>query len=347
MADSSAKGLKVALTSNPIFGSDFYGSTPAEVLALQPVWNLALQGGFAAYQPEWQNIATEAPVDESNRLILIAADRPQLIREWVGDRVENAIVVRSIDITPLPYESTLAIDKYQFQDTGRVGHYYNGVFANWGMQMKAFPDALLGTAFGLVTVTVGYDGAPFVSNSHPVNPEDPTTATWTNILINTPLTTENLAVAVATFKNVPGRDGLPWSNRKAGIKLVVPTSTEFAARQAVQSTMIGRSVAAGAGGVGGAATEENVFLSMAVDDVVVLQTISDQTSWFLTDNHTASYGPFVLGMREPFYITPKISPTDDNVFFERKLVYGIEGRLCISVTLMQNILGCYSGSGPA
>jgi phage major head subunit gpT-like protein len=330
----------------PIFTPDFIGNVPTEVLALLPIHNTVLQAGFAAYKSKWEKIATRVPVDASGKLIMIAADRQPLMRLWQGDRVENPITIRSIDNVPLPYESTISIDKFQYQDTGNIPQLYDGVFMNWGMQMAAFPDALLANALAQATVTVGYDGSYICSTNHPIDPENPAAGTWSNNLVNTALTTINLATAIATFKTIPGRDGLPWSNRDGGISLVLPPQLEFAGVQAVQATMIGRAISEPSvgSGVTGVAPESNIYIKQSVDDVVVLQTLTDPNSWYLTDNKTAAYGPLILGLRQPFVITPMVAPTTPNVFNRHKLIWGVDGRMTISYTLPQNILRATSAA---
>jgi phage major head subunit gpT-like protein len=329
----------------PVFQPDFSGVQPSEVLALYPVMNTALQSGFAAYKPVSDAFTKVIPMDATNKLILGAVDRPYLMRLWTGEREEQPIVGRSMDVVPLPWESTIAADQFQWEDAGpQVGNYLEGIFTNVGMQISAFQDYLVGQALSAANSTVGYDGAYICSTSHPVDPENINTGTWSNDLASTPLTTENLAYAISVFKQVPGKDGLPWSNRRSGVKLVVPPALEFRAVQSVRSSMIAVAISEPGLGVSGVAPESNSFLKMSVDDVIVLQTLTDQTTWYLVDADSAALPTVVIGMRTPFNITPMVAPTSPNVFNKHLFLWGVQGRVNYGYTLPQNILRASSGA---
>lgn len=332
----------MTLSALPTFVPDFSGVMAPEVAALTPVLSNALQSAFGQYKPTalGSGIVKEAPIDDSNRLILIEADRPTLMRIWQGDRVIQPIAIRNQDITPDLYEATIGIPKTTFQDSARIANVWNGVFANWGTQMAAFPDYLAGNALALASSVIGYDGKEICSDSHPIDPENPGAGTWSNLFANTPLTTENLASAYASFMQVPGRDGLPWSNRQPGsVKLVVPSQLAFAAEQAT-GEMVGRIVQSDTGVAFGTSPETNVRLSKLGIEVVVLQTLTDQTTWFLMDTASGAYPTLVMGMREPFVITPMISPQSQNVFMKNQFLWGVTGRLAVGYALPQNLLQC-------
>ena len=330
----------------PVFVPDFSGVLPAEVAALIPDLNDSLTAAVAAYKPVAlaSGIVKEAPIDGSNRLILIEADRPTLFRLWDADRLIQPIAIRSQDITPDLYEMTIGIPRTTFQDSARIENVWNGVFANIGMQMAAFPDYLAAAALALAVSTVGYDGVNILSTSHPVNPENAGAGEWSNYFTSTPLTTENLASAYASLMQIPGRDGLPFSNRAPGsVKLIVPSQLAFAAEQAT-GEMIGRIVYGDTSGTVGASPESNVRLSRLGIEVVVLQTLEDQDAWFLADTTTGAYPTLVMGMREPFYITPLISPTAQNVFWKNQYIWGVNGRVNVGYSLPQNLVGATSSA---
>lgn len=329
----------------PIFQPDFSGLVPSELLALYPIMSTALQTGFAAYKPVSDAFTKILPIDRSNKLILGAVDRPYLMQLWTGERVEQPIVARTMDIIPLPWESTIVVDKFSYEDAGpQVGNYLEGIFTNVGAQMGYFQDYLIGNAFAQLTSSTGYDGSFICSASHPVDPENITSGIWSNNLTNLPLTTENLWFAISQFKTIPGKDGQPWSNRRKGIKLVVSPALEPRAVQSIRGSMLAIAVSEPGLSVSGVASETNSYLKMAVDDVVVLQTLADPTSWFLVDGDSAALPTIVIGQRTPFYITPMVAETSPNVFSKHQFQWGIQGRMMYGFLLPQNILRATSAS---
>ena len=327
----------------PIFQPDFSGVISSEIQALVPMLNDSVQEGFNRYKPIAlsSGIMKEAPVDQSNKLILVGADRLNAERLWEGERVHQPIVVQNMDIVPELYELTWSIDQLQFEDTGRIANVYNGVFENVGMQLAAHPDRLAANALGALTTTLGYDGVDIASTSHPVDTTNFAAGTWSNYLTSTPLTAENVGTAISTMMQVTGRDGLPWSNRDPGsLVLVVPSQLAWPAYQAL-GTMIGQVFpgTSSTNNVTTAASAPNVWISKLGIRVIVLQTLVSQTQWFLIDT-SGTYGTLVYGLREPFKIVPRVSPDMSNVFDLHKYVWGCSCRDVVGFAFPQDIILC-------
>lgn len=332
---------------SPVFQWDMNTAAPAAILAMMPVASTALQSGFAAYTPTSEKFTKNVPMTASGQLILPVVDRLYAPRLWVDDTEIQPVVVRAIGAAPQPWSQAFSIDRFFFEDCGpQVGAFIEGVFVEVGHSIRSFQDVLAAFALASARTTLYYDGADYASASHPTDPEYPTGpgGSWTNLLTNFPLTRENLWKALATFKQIPGKDGIPWANRTSGIKLVVPPLLEPIAVQAVRSGMMATAVSEPSIGVSGVASENNVYTKLMVDDVLCLQTLSDQTSWYLLDTSSASLPPVIVSMREPFHIVPRIAETDPLNWGNHLLAWNTIGRLDCSLTLAQNILTATSGS---
>ena len=328
----------------PIFQPDLNGIFPSEVLALLPIGDNSLQSAFANYQPVSRAFVQTKPITASNKLILMATDNIYQPRIWSGEREENQLTVRSLDVVPVLYELTWGCDQLLWEDAGpQVGNVLQGIFQTAGNSLAAFIDSQTATAMAAGNTTVCYDGSNFFSATHPIDPENVYAGTWSNNIVNTPLTTENLAYMVAVFKQVPKKNGQIWSNRRKGLKLVVPTNLEFPARQAVQSSMIARAISEPTIGVSGVGPEDNTYLSMTVDDVIVLPELTDQTSCFLIDADEAAVTPFVFGERSPWSIVPMVAPTSPNVFNRHQFMWGATSRSIVAQTLPQNAMRMSAG----
>ncbi len=103
----------------------------------------------------------------------------------------------------------------------------------------------------------GFDGAPFFSASHPVNPFDNSieyqgSATWSNLqAAATPLNADNLTAEKSTFKMTPGPDG-----EELGLEathILVPTSLDDTAYNllSVQDLILSGALAGGGDGTMG------------------------------------------------------------------------------------------------
>lgn len=328
----------------PLINPNFNALMPAEVLALMPVADNSLQTAFANYQPVSDMFMETVAISATNKLIFTAVDNLYGPRLWVGPKEAQQLVVRSMDVVPVPYEITWAVDQFLWEDAGpQIGNVLTGVFANVGNQTAEFKDVLAGDALAAANSTVGYDGAYICSQTHPVDPENVVAGTWSNDLSDLPLTTENIAYAIAQFKLIPKKNGTPWSNRRKGVILVLPPALEFAGRQAIQSSIIARAVSEPSLGVAGVGPEDNTYLSSIVDDVVVLQTLTDPDAWFLFDRDEAAHSSLVLGLRTPWYITPMIAPTDPAVFDQHLFQWSAVSRQTVAFLLPQNLLRASSG----
>ncbi len=87
-------------------------------------------------------------------------------REWIGDRVINALAKHGYSLTNRSFENTLGVDRDDFEDDN-LG-IYAPLFADLGMAAESFPDELIFALLALGFITPCYDGQNFFDTDHPV-----------------------------------------------------------------------------------------------------------------------------------------------------------------------------------
>jgi phage major head subunit gpT-like protein len=91
-------------------------------------------------------------------------------REWIGDRVINAMAKHGYTLTNRDFENTVAVDRNDFEDDN-LG-IYGPLFQELGNAAATFPDELLFALVKLGFLTTCYDGQYFFDTDHPVLDEN-------------------------------------------------------------------------------------------------------------------------------------------------------------------------------
>jgi phage major head subunit gpT-like protein len=98
--------------------------------------------------------------------------RTTRFREWLGDRVVQALEAHTYTIVNKNFEDTVAIDRNDIEDD--TYGVYEPIIEQLGWDTKVHPDMLLFQMMKDAVTTpsdvVGYDGEPFFSATHPVGP---------------------------------------------------------------------------------------------------------------------------------------------------------------------------------
>jgi phage major head subunit gpT-like protein len=91
-------------------------------------------------------------------------------REWIGDRVINAMAKHGYTLTNRSFENTIGVDRDDFEDDN-LG-VYSPLFEELGSAASTFPDELVWALLKLGFTTKCYDGQFFFDTDHPVIAED-------------------------------------------------------------------------------------------------------------------------------------------------------------------------------
>jgi phage major head subunit gpT-like protein len=98
--------------------------------------------------------------------------RTTKFREWLGDRVVQALESHAYTIVNKNFEDTVSIDRNDIEDD--TYGVYEPIIEQLGWDTKVHPDMLLfqmiKNAVQNPSGVVGYDGQPFFSAAHPVGP---------------------------------------------------------------------------------------------------------------------------------------------------------------------------------
>jgi len=251
------------------------------------------------------------------------------MREWVGPRIVNNVAVRSRSLVNKDWEDTISLERNKVQDD-KYG-LFGPVASLFGMSTAKLPDQLF---YALIQANpVCFDGKAFFATDHPTNIDDPTgaqfpagvPATWSNSF-NLALTPSNYSSVRASMMSINGRNGFPLYIRPN--LLVVSPALEEAARNILNADFIAPALFGGQTQVGA----NTNTLKGSAEVLVVEEFNQDPTAWYLLDTRLP-VKPFLLQMRQPVRMIPKISPTDDNVFWLKEFIFGADARMNVDVTL--------------
>ncbi len=141
----------------------------ANLTALFTGFDVVFQRGFEKPPSYYEQIASIVR-SGSRQTTYPWLGRTTKFREWLGDRVIQALEAHSYTIVNKNFEDTVAIDRNDVEDD--TYGVYEPVIEQLGWDTKVHPDMLLFSmikeAVAAPASVVGYDTQPFFSASHPV-----------------------------------------------------------------------------------------------------------------------------------------------------------------------------------
>ena len=219
------------------------------------------------------------------------------MREWVGPRVIANLEAAEYVITNKPYEVTVGVERDDIADDN-LG-VYDPMMAMLGDAARKHPDKLLVDLLQSGTTALAHDGLAFFA-AH---------TGGTNNATSCGLSAANVALRFGVMGAFNGEDGKPLGIRPN--LLVVPPQLEFTARQIVEA-------------VNDASGATNVLRGL-LRVLVIPELGNAATTWYLMDT-SKPIKPLVLQTRMAPAFVSKDAPTDDGVFYNRQLVYGVDAR---------------------
>ncbi len=143
----------------------------ASLTALFTGFDVIFQRGFEKPPSYYEQIASVVR-STSRQTTYPWLGRTTRFREWLGDRVVQALEAHSYTIANKNFEDTVAIDRNDLEDDNYG--VYEPVIEQLGWDTKVHPDMLLfqmlKEAVDTPSSVACYDGQPFFSTSHPVGP---------------------------------------------------------------------------------------------------------------------------------------------------------------------------------
>ena len=145
--------------------------TTANLTALFTGFDVIFQRGFEKPPSYYEKIATVVR-SASRQTTYPWLGRTTKFREWLGERVIQALEAHSYTIVNKDFEDTISISRNDIEDDNYG--VYEPVIEQLGWDTKVHPDSLLFSMIkNAVTTPAGvlaFDGQPFFSATHPVGP---------------------------------------------------------------------------------------------------------------------------------------------------------------------------------
>src|SRR5271169_4769066 len=143
----------------------------ANLTSLFTGFDVVFQRGFEK-PPSYYEQITSVVRSASRQTTYPCLGRTTKFREWLGDRVIQALEAHSYTIANRNFEDTVSIDRNDIEDD--TYGVYEPIIEQLGWDTKVHPDMLLFQMIKNSVTTpssvVGYDGQPFFSSTHPVGP---------------------------------------------------------------------------------------------------------------------------------------------------------------------------------
>ncbi|MCC5911327.1 MAG: Mu-like prophage major head subunit gpT family protein [Clostridiaceae bacterium] len=271
------------------------------------------QKAFQSTEPSYKKIATVIPSSTRSEEYKWLGKVPRM-REWVGDRVIQNLAAYDYTIKNKDFELTIAVDKNDIEDD-TIG-IYNPLFQEMGHAAAMHPDELV---FGLLAKgfeAKAYDGKNFFDTGH----KEGKAPSQSNKGVHK-LTPETYGAARASMMSFKDEHGKPLKIKPS--LLVVPPQLEGMARRILLAETINN--------------ETNIYKGSA--EIHVEPELSENpNAWYLLDT-TKSIKPLIFQQRKKPVFVAKDNVKDDNVFFQKEFIYGIDSRDNAGFALWQLAFG--------
>jgi len=167
-----------------------------------------------------------------------------------------------------------------------------------------------------------YDGVPFFSSSHPVNPFDSLAGVYSNLFTNKKLSAENVAGVMAEIAKVKLPSGTPRYLRPT-ILLVDPSNA------LVANTITGAEIISDPTGDGTASATNVIKQSFGFAQPIVADELADEPGvWYVgvEADEDAMQGAFVYQERKPFELNSYTGMTEAQLDRINEFEWHVRGR---------------------
>jgi len=263
----------------------------------------------------YPKIAMEVPSEASDENYLWLGSLPSM-REWIGARHIQNLSAHTYSIKNRDFETTVAVNRNDIEDD-RIG-VYKPMIQDLAESARKLPDRLV---FGLLPkafTDLCYDKKPFISSNHP-SPSKKGEAQSNKGTDK--LTMESYGAARSSMMSLTNEQDEPLYIIPD--LLVVSPQNEALARKILYADLIN--------------SETNIYKGTA-EILVAPELIGNPDMWFLLCT-TKSIKPFIFQSRRKPQLISKDSSNDDNVFFEKQYIYGVDSRCNAGYGLWQLAFG--------
>lgn len=262
-------------------------------------FNTIFNKAFTESEPQYQKIATITPSTTSEETYAWLGDIPGM-KEWVGDREIQNLSTADYTIKNKRFELTVGIPSEAIDDDKIA--LYNPSIQMLGQSAAMHPDEL---TFGLVKNGFKekcYDGEAFFSENHKVGKK-----TYSN-MGKKRLNMDSYAEARASMMSLVNSKNRPL--KLVPDILVVPPALEGIGRKILMADEI----------------EGTTNTMKGTAEILVVPDLAgNDTAWYLMCTNRP-IKPLIYQERQKAKFVSKTSDTDDNVFFGKNYLYGVDSR---------------------
>lgn len=282
--------------------------------ALYTGYNTSFAKAYDETEVNYDKVAMTVPSESRDTTYAWMGQIP-MMREWIGAREIQNLIAYDYVIKNKNFELTTSVPVNDIADD--LYGVYAPLMSEMGLSAKKHPDVLTFDLLGKGFSENGYDKVPYFSKKHPMGKSE-------NVQSNMgtkKLCAASYAEARTAMMTVKGEN-----EKTLNIVpdlLVVAPQNEAIARELLFADLI----------AGTSNVNKNTCELLVVPE---LTDYPDQWYLLCTKRYVK---PFVYQLREKPKLICKNKETDDNVFFDDEILYGIKGRYNVGFGLWQLAYG--------
>lgn len=291
--------------------------------ALQAIFRgfkVIFQNAFGEAKPTYTKVATVVPSSTKSEEYKWLGKIPRM-REWIGDRVIQNLSAYDYTIKNKDFELTVSVDRNDIEDD-TIG-VYNPLVQSIGQSAATHPDELVYALLKDGFDNKCYDGKTFFATDHKEGKSGVQSNKGTH-----KLTPDTYGAARASVMSLKDDQGKPL--KVVPTLLVVPPQLEGMGKKILLAEMIDN--------------ETNIYKGSA-ELHVEPELSGNPTAWFLLDA-SKPVKPLIFQQRKKPEFVAKDKLTDDNVFFQKEFIYGVDSRDNAGYGLWQLAYGSTGETNP-
>lgn len=283
--------------------------TKPNIQSLQTSFSQRFRSAYRDAPTFFQNFSTTIPSNTRTNTYGWM-QRLLAMREWDGPRIIQNLKTHAYSLENKSYEATVAVASDDIKDD-MLG-VYNPRMEELGRVGKHLPDQLILEALRAGDTENGFDDQAFFSTGHTLDPAGGQDNTGTEIFSQA-----NWAAIRAERASYTGEDGRPL--KVVSNLVVIPPQFELVAKQ-IFVAEIAPQIQGSSAGIGGGTN-----MTRGEARYLVLPELQPADGWFVFDT-TAPIQAMIWQLRESVKLVSRTSVTDDNVFWQKEFVWGLDGR---------------------
>lgn len=287
---------------------------------------------FIGYSTAFNKAFEETPVQYPRISMIVPSSTREMtyawlgqmprMREWIGERLIQNLIAHGYTIKNKTFELTTQIPVNDIADD--LYGIYTPIISELGLSAKSHPDELIFNLLGNGFEKECYDKVPFFSDKHPASTEGITQSN----MGTQKLTPTSYAMARCQMMTIKGE-------KEKSLKIMPDLLVVSPQNEAVGKELLFADLISG-----------STNINKNTCELLVVPELADYPEqWYLLC--TKRYvKPMVFQEREQPKLVCKNKETDDNVFYEDQVVYGIKGRYNVGFGLWQLAFGSTGKDSP-